>query len=91
MKTHRKDKIFKLALGVLVAVGSVGVARAQINTVTAGPSAITPMVQAIETGPILDVVPYVLADGYTVNLTLIPSLTEFAGYQQVAGRCLRHR
>jgi general secretion pathway protein D len=83
MKTHRKDKIFKLVLGVLVAVGSVGVARAQINTVTAGPSAITPTVQAIETGPILDVVPYVLADGYTVNLTLIPSLTEFAGYQQV--------
>ena len=81
MKTHRKDQIFKLALGVLAAVGSVGVARAQINTVTAGPSAITPVTQAIETGPILDVVPYVLADGYTVNLTLIPSLTEFANYQ----------
>lgn len=83
MKTHRKDKIFKLALGVLVAVGSVGVARAQINTVTAGPSAVTPNIQPIETGPILDVVPYVLSDGYTVNLTLIPSLTEFAGYQPV--------
>ena len=24
--------------------------------------------------------PYVLADGYTINLTLIPSLTEFNGY-----------
>ncbi|HXI73325.1 MAG TPA: M56 family metallopeptidase [Verrucomicrobiae bacterium] len=30
----------------------------------------------IETGPVLDVVPYVLSDGYTINLTLIPSLTE---------------
>lgn len=27
-------------------------------------------------GPSLDVVPYVLSDGYTINLTLIPSLTE---------------
>ena len=34
----------------------------------------------IETGPVLDVVPYVLSDGYTINLTLIPSLTEFNGY-----------
>ncbi len=28
----------------------------------------------------LDVVPYVLSDGYTVNLALIPSLTDFNGY-----------
>jgi type II secretory pathway component GspD/PulD (secretin) len=34
----------------------------------------------VETGPILDVVPYVLADGYTINLTVIPSVTEFLGY-----------
>ena len=54
--------------------------RAQNNTFTPGVSAITPITQAIETGPILDVVPYVLSDGYTINLTLIPSLTEFDGY-----------
>jgi beta-lactamase regulating signal transducer with metallopeptidase domain len=30
----------------------------------------------LEIGPSLDVVPYVLSDGYTINLTLIPSLTE---------------
>jgi general secretion pathway protein D len=36
--------------------------------------------QILETGPLLDVVPYVLSDGYTINLTLIPSLTEFNGY-----------
>ncbi len=35
----------------------------------------------METGPILDVLPDVLSDGYTINLTLIPSLIEFAGYQ----------
>ena len=34
----------------------------------------------MEVGPVLDVVPYVLSDGYTINLTLIPSLTEFDGY-----------
>ena len=32
--------------------------------------------KTLETGPVLDVVPYVLSDGYTINLTLIPSLTE---------------
>lgn len=43
-------------------------------------SAITPILQTVETGPILDVVPVVLSDGYTINLTLIPTLTEFNGY-----------
>ena len=38
------------------------------------------MEQVLETGPILDAVPYVSFDGYTINLTLIPSLTEFNGY-----------
>jgi general secretion pathway protein D len=54
--------------------------RAQNNTFQAGVSAITPYTQQVETGPILDVVPYVLSDGYTINLTLIPSLTDFNGY-----------
>jgi len=49
-------------------------------------------------GPTLDVVPYVSADGFTIFLTLIPSLTEFLGYddpgpflpqaQSVAGNTL---
>jgi general secretion pathway protein D len=34
----------------------------------------------METGPVLDVIPVVLSDGYTINLTLIPSVTEFTGY-----------
>ena len=55
--------------------------EAQNNTFQPGVSAITPQTQQIETGPVLDVVPYVLSDGYTINLTLIPSLTEFGGYQ----------
>jgi general secretion pathway protein D len=31
-------------------------------------------------GPVLDVIPYVSADEYTIQMTLIPSLTEFVGY-----------
>ena len=31
-------------------------------------------------GPSLDVVPYVCADGYTIQMTIIPTLAEFIGY-----------
>lgn len=31
-------------------------------------------------GPTLDVIPYVASDGFTVQMTLIPSYTEFLGY-----------
>lgn len=39
-----------------------------------------PIAEPFELGPMLDVVPYVLADGYTIQMTLIPTLTEFLGY-----------
>jgi general secretion pathway protein D len=81
MKIHTTNNIFKLMLGLSVALGATKMAQAQNNTFVPGVSAITPTTQAIETGPLLDVVPYVLSDGYTINLTLIPSVTEFAGYQ----------
>ena len=45
-------------------------------------NSILPQTSKIETGPVLDVVPYVLSDGYMINLTLIPSLTEFLGYDK---------
>ena len=31
-------------------------------------------------GPTLDVIPYVSADGFTVQMTILPTLTEFLGY-----------
>ena len=65
----------------LMAMGAVISARGQVQNFQPGVSAITPTVQQVETGPILDVVPDVLSDGYTINLTLIPSLIEFSGYQ----------
>ncbi|MGA2802347.1 MAG: hypothetical protein ABSE97_08285 [Verrucomicrobiota bacterium] len=83
MKMHKANKILKLALSVfllLVGLGVVGIIHAQNNTFSPGTSVITPQTQTLETGPVLDVMPYVLSDGYTLNLTLIPSLTEFGGY-----------
>jgi general secretion pathway protein D len=37
-------------------------------------------VQALPFGPVLDVVPYVSADGYTIQMVIIPTVTEFIGY-----------
>lgn len=36
--------------------------------------------QEVPLGPSLDVVPYVSADGYSIQMTLIPTLVEFLGY-----------
>jgi general secretion pathway protein D len=82
MKKSFINPSIKLAAPAVVAAGLLGAvtAQAQNNTFTPGTSAISPIVQSVETGPILDVVPYVLADGYTINLALIPSDTEFGGY-----------
>jgi type II secretory pathway component GspD/PulD (secretin)/tetratricopeptide (TPR) repeat protein len=43
-------------------------------------SAIQPIATPTELGPILDVIPYVSADGYTIQMTIIPTLKEFVGY-----------
>ncbi|MFM1768772.1 MAG: hypothetical protein RJA22_1301 [Verrucomicrobiota bacterium] len=43
-------------------------------------SLILPISQPFELGPTLDVVPYVSADGVTIQLTLIPAVKEFVGY-----------
>src|SRR5207253_7494221 len=43
-------------------------------------SAIQPISEQIELGPVLDVLPYVSADGYTIQMTIIPTIKEFLGY-----------
>jgi general secretion pathway protein D len=85
MKQTVNNLPLKLVLPAALCLGLLGVSRvnAQNNTFTPGASAIEPITQSVETGPILDVVPYVLADGFTINLALIPSDTEFAGYDQL--------
>ena len=73
---------FKLTFAAAVTVGVLAspAVQAQVTSINPGTSAITFTTQPVETGPILDVVPYVLSDGYTINLALIPSLTDFNGY-----------
>jgi len=53
------------------------------TTVNQAPSStfVFPLPEQMELGPVLDVIPAVLSDGFTINLTLIPTLTEFAGYE----------
>jgi hypothetical protein len=48
-------------------------------------SSIVPNIEQIETGPILDVVPSVLSDGYTIRLRTIASLIDFLGYASSKG------
>jgi general secretion pathway protein D len=55
-------------------VGGVGVASTAAGLTINYPTAVLPF------GTTLDVVPYVSADGYTIQMTLIPTLTEFLGY-----------
>jgi hypothetical protein len=47
---------------------------------TNGTSSIVPQAGAVECGPVLDVVPKILSDGYTIRLPVITSVTEFSGY-----------
>ncbi len=82
MKIYKEKTLSVFALLWLLMWGclsAVDVAHAQ--GIQAGTSAVTPVTQQVETGPILDVVPYVLSDGYTINMALIPSVTEFTGYE----------
>lgn len=50
--------------------GGNGVIGSVVNYVT----------QLLPLGPTLDVIPYVEADGYSIQMNLIPSLIEFLGY-----------
>jgi Flp pilus assembly secretin CpaC/tetratricopeptide (TPR) repeat protein len=48
--------------------------------IVSAPVFITPTTQSLPFGPTLDVIPYVSADEFSVQMTLIPSVTEFIGY-----------
>ncbi len=86
MKTSQKSQIpAGIFAACAVAMWGLSTAsQAQVIQQATQPSAITPNQQQVEVGPVLDVVPCVLSDGYTINLVLIPSLTEFDGYDQAS-------
>ncbi len=51
-------------------------------TTTNGDESSLFVTEKMEFGPTLDVIPSVLADGYTIALTVIPTVTEFLGYAE---------
>ncbi len=85
MKTNMQLNLKTLAGAMLVAaagyLGRGPAAQAQVIQNAAVPTTVQPVTTPLELGPVLDVIGYVLSDGYTVNLTLIPTLTEFTGYE----------
>ena len=64
-----------------------GGAAGGVGGAAAGGGGIGAQLQAqtvpLPTGPVLDVLPTVAADGYTINMSLIPSITQFVGYDAV--------
>lgn len=51
--------------------------------------AVTTIVAPIPFGQVLDVIPYVSADGYTIQMNILPTFTEFLGYDTEAARQFR--
>lgn len=80
MKIQNTSIRFAAVAGALLAAATAGPLRAQVVQPAVGNAFVYPIPQQVEQGPVLDVIPNVLSDGYTINLTLIPSLAEFAGY-----------
>ena len=75
----------------LIALATAGFALqqsvvAQVGTtpVQGVGTTISILTEQLEFGPILDVIPYVSADGYTVQMTIIPTVKEFLGYDEEA-------
>jgi general secretion pathway protein D len=70
------------ALSVSQTAAGGGVAGVGTTTTAGGGigSTIVPVPEPFEIGPVLDVVPYVNADGYTIQMTILPTLKEFLGY-----------
>jgi len=70
----------KIAITVMAAGFGLSAARAQVVQAPAVVPAILPTPAQIPFGPVLDVIPYVSADGYTIQMNIVPTLTEFLGY-----------
>jgi len=74
-----KMRLF-LAAGCAAAVLLGARAVAQVVNQAAATPVIQPTTAPVPIGPTLDVIPHVSADGYTIQLNLLPTVTEFLGY-----------
>ncbi|MDX1952137.1 MAG: hypothetical protein SFY81_08115 [Verrucomicrobiota bacterium] len=77
-----KRQIFKLAFAAVLTT----VLHAQVVQQPQVIPAVTPVPAQIPFGPVLDVIPYVSADGYTIQMSIVPTLTEFLGYDTDSAR-----
>lgn len=81
-----KSKLIFLAL----IAGFTGFrAAAQVVQQPQAIPAVTPQPAAIPFGQTLDVIPFVSADGYTIQLNIVPTFTEFLGYDTDLARQFR--
>jgi general secretion pathway protein D len=67
---------------ILICIAALAIFRSQAQVVQAPQAipAVTPTAAPIPFGQTLDVIPYVSADGYTIQLHVVPTFTEFLGY-----------
>ena len=81
----------KTKLIVITALFGLGILRndAQVVQQPQAIPAVTTLVAAVPFGQVLDVIPYVSADGYTIQMNILPTFTEFLGYDTEAARQFR--
>ena len=75
----------KLVIAIVLVLGAFR-ASAQVVQQPAAIPTQTPQPIALPFGQVLDVIPFVSADGYTIQLNLVPTFTEFLGYDQENAR-----
>lgn len=75
---------FLLVVAGVWAAGSLFMGQAQVVNSAAPLATVQPGTVPIPLGPTLDVLPHVSADGYTIQMNLIPTVTEFLGYEETA-------
>ncbi len=71
---------YKITFLLAAALFPVFLGQAQVLQQAQTIPAITPQAAQIPFGSVLDVIPYVSADGYTIQMSIVPTLTEFLGY-----------
>jgi general secretion pathway protein D len=79
----------KLVFLALVAGLAGARSFAQVVQQPAAIPAVTPQPAPIPFGQTLDVIPFVSADGYTIQLNIVPTFTEFLGYDTDLARQFR--
>lgn len=79
MNIQVRVRVLLAAGGAVLALHGT-TALAQVVNEAAATPVIQPTTAPVPIGPTLDVIPHVSADGYTIEMNLLPTVTEFLGY-----------